>query len=375
MFSDPDAISLIAGGSDQAYCGRSSALRFAGTALPQMIETADVALSSDSVLFFELTAGCGTPAPAIFVVDVMYADDYGLVTATNFGPSVTWQYITPSFCDPTISVGCQNWTGLPPPVYISGTSLFNTAFSGSIFSSLDVTTDPLASGSSNWTRVALPLPPSTRAGRRYRISVQTTSGSRSDWAIANFWLGAGCGGDCGGRGICVAGACVCDAGFALNGSSCVVDGIMLTELRESFDSGPLSPQRWMSLRGGVVGGTVGGSPVLASGPVLSFSALNSGSRRVITVDMDTRSAQVVQFYFYQVLTGVRSVVVSFSADGGRTWQRLATMTASDHFAVPLPAAAQAVGVRFMWWQPNFRLDGSSSLDLWVSGHVPEWQSK
>jgi len=174
----------------------------------------------------------------------------------------------------------------------------------------------------------------------------------TDWAIANLYIGTGCAGGCGGFGTCVAGTCVCDQGAEVSGSSCVKSIGLPTEFRENFETGSsLSPSRWLVGLGGDFSSTV-----VSSGRSYYFSQFGV-SRRLVTVDLDLRNAEFVEFAlslggFYNGAIGY--VTLSYSVTGGMNWTSLnlaGSSQTSAIFVVVLPQQARVLGCRLQWWQP------------------------
>jgi reelin len=172
---------------------------------------------------------------------------------------------------------------------------------------------------------------------------------------------------------------VCDQGAEASGSSCVESVGLPTEFRENFETGSLlSPSRWAVGLGGILSGTVA-SPlsgtVVSSGRSLYFAQLGV-SRRLVTVDLDLRNAQFVEFALYIspfYFTGVGYVTLSYSVTGGTSWTSLnllgssQTLGSSTLFVVPLPQQARVLGCRLQWWQPV--ISGFVGYDYWVSFRV------
>lgn len=374
---NPNWFGFTPNGVLEAYCGRNQTVHFTGSTGFQYLETTEVNIGGGGAFVqFELNTGC-SGTPSMFTVELQFANRDG----SNGGASSPltaggpWSYVLPAQCNAGSGPSCINWTlGEPGYTYNPGSSTpsYGVGWSGgSVFSSQDYSLSYWRTGT--WTRVTLPLPATlSGGGRRYRLVVQRFS--TSEWGIANLYMGNGCPYGCGGFGLCVRGQCVCDSTAVLSGATCVAAEGLPTELRETFE-GSILPTRWLSIGGGSLSTSV----TLAASQAMFFSgstatAMQFSSRRLVTVDMDTRNASYVEFVLYQTTGSSFSqsfvqITLSYSVDGGMTWQLLTTSGSpsvsqprTQKFSVQLPVGAQRLGTRFQWWQPQ--PDGSSSSG-WV----------
>lgn len=362
----------------EPYCGRNQTVHFTGSTGFQYVETTEVSIGTGAFIQFDLNTGC-SGTPNLFTVELQFANrdgsNGGLSSALAVGSGSPWQYVLPTQCNPGTGSGtCTSWTwGEPGYSYSAGSTVpsYGSWTGGSVFSSLDYSVSYWRTAT--WTRVTLPLPAtSTAGGRRYRLIVQRSGGS--EWAVSNLYIGSGCPYGCGGRGLCVGGQCVCDGNAVLSGTTCVAAGSLPTELRETFEESILRT-RWLIISGGslysaVVVGAASQSmyfPGTLNPPAMQFS-----SRRLVTVDMDTRNATYVEYVLYTTAysASYAQISLSFSVDGGLSWQLLsgsgATTSSSNRlqkFSVQLPVEAQQLGCRFQWWQPQY---DSASSSGWVS---------
>ena len=291
---NPDVFGLYPNGVLGSGYGRNASLQFSGNLGNQFLETTALNVGDPSFIQFDLNTGW-TGATSAFTIEVQYADNYGANSGNPVGLSVgspsgtPWQYVLGGQCDPAAaSQQCTNWTWTQPPgTYSNGYMTFaaTTSWSGaSIFYSYDYATDYWGNGS--WTRITLPLPAGSGPTRRYRIVAQRST-TTSTWGISNLYIGVGCSGGCNNKGYCVAGTCVCDAGMLFVNNTCVSQPGLLTVLRESFETA-LLPVYWSYINGGSTSGTV-----VSGGQSFQFNG--AVSRRLVTVDMDTRNATYMEF--------------------------------------------------------------------------------
>jgi hypothetical protein len=364
-FTDQSTFLFMPNGVVETYCNRSGALHFgpaADRAPYQYLLTNTINITGPTTTIqFDLTVGClgrdlsSTP----FAIDVLYTDDAGVGTAspptTRSGP---WRYALSAVCSRVGS--CTTGPLAPPPANVSSTGnvSYGTATSGGQLFSLDYTSDPWNRA---WTRItfSVALPPNI--ARRFRFVAQRAAGATTDWAISNLYIGSDCGG-CGGRGTCQPSGCACDTGTFYNTATQTCDIVSApTSLLERFDSSTLSSSLWSVASGGAVS-----SAYVVSGAA-AFYFTGSNTRRLVTADLDTRTATTAQFSL-RLASPSSPVVFLYSLDAGLTWINILTSvaqttSATGFYAVPLPAAARALGVRFMWWQPVYSAAGN---DFWVS---------
>ena len=177
----------------------------------------------------------------------------------------------------------------------------------------------------------------TLSTTQFRIGISSTSGTAPIFAIDNVYIGPPCARHCGGHGDCINGTkCMCDPGFT--GATCLPITPLATSFRDDFTSG-ITPSKWDFVQSGSVVSTT--SPSSYCGEIFSLSNLYfSGSispvvRQAVTVDLDTRAAQFIQFYFRLGSTSssgpcdygttpAQNVLLMSSTDGGVTYTLLST---------------------------------------------------
>jgi hypothetical protein len=355
MAIDSNTILFTPNGVLEPYCGRDNVFHFTGSTGSQYLET-NILNITRGIIQFDINAACGG-AFADFAIEVQYSNTSGSIPGT-FTPSpatsAAWLPVLPAQCNPLLSSPvCVNWTWMPPQGSFSSIWLSNSAWtSGSMLLSREYLT---STQGQTWYRVTLPLPAGSFASglRRYRVVV-TRSSSVANWGLSNLYIGDGCGTGCGGHGYCSNLTCVCDTGYVLNGTVCVPLPGLPTELRETFDDGPLSPLKWQTFTGGDLQSAI----MMVSQNNAYFAGLNP--RKLTTVDLDTRNADVIQFF---LMSSGQNMVVSYSNNGGLSWSFLssAAIQASSSYVIILPAGARSAATRFMFWQPIF--NGLS--DAWV----------
>jgi hypothetical protein len=346
---DPAAFVSAPNGAFVQFCGRP-ALVFNGTSLPQYIDTVGINTTAGSFIQFDLCTSCGVAGSGTNTVELQMVDNYG-ATTTPIGVylssvSTPWRALATQ-CNMLTNSSCRAWAGTSTPFFFNNAWTFT---GNSVLLSADYGADYF--GLSSWTRVVFPLSPSSQPGRRYRIA------GTGLFAISNLYIGAECPLACGGRGNCVNGACVCDAGATRVGATCLPLSAP-TELSESFD-GPILNTRWSVISGATLSSVI----VVGAQRALSFGL--GVTRRLVTVDLDLREASFVEFLIYQENTiGTNFIFVSFSTDAGATWQSVGStntaVSTTQMYVFPLPPAARVLGCRIQWWQPLYDL-GS---DLWV----------
>jgi hypothetical protein len=144
------------------------------------------------------------------------------------------------------------------------------------------------------------------------------------------------------------------------------------ELRETFESSVTSnSQNWWIANGGVAKSSVCGT--LASGMSMEFSG-SPGGRRLITADINTTNAAVLNFYLMnyspycnQPTSTTQGIVVGYSVDGGITFKQMTTYSytayaAPNELSLYIPLDGRVSAARFMFWQPA---NGGSGNSLWV----------
>ena len=346
----------------EPYCGRSNSVHFTGSSGLQFLETNSLNITG-GIIQFDINTGCGLSTETEFTVELTYTNNWGSNSGdpSSLTSRTVWPILNPAQCNPTSS-GCTSWTAMPPPgAFTSGIWYFYNAWAGgSIYYSGDFRQN--LPGSYDWTRVTLPVPSGPVAGgRRFRFNV-VRNGVASEWAISNLYIGTGCVGGCSGRGRCVDGSCICDPGFTLAGPTCVPAVQLATSLRDSF-ADPLSPLQWLTVTGGSRSNGV--TNTFISG-ISSLYFAGTGTRRAVTVDLDTTVAEFMDFILLY-LDNQYDVVVAFSNDGGQTWNSITSTInqaqgTSVSYAVALPLAARTPATRFMFWQPLY----VSASDAFVS---------
>jgi len=221
-----------------------------------------------------------------------------------------------------------------------------------------------------WHRVSVLLP-DVQVNRRYRLRGSPNTGS---FAIANMYIGGQCGADgCSGHGHCYRGTCVCDEGFRVSGTQCVASVANPSVLQDDFAAATISAAIWRRVRGGRITADGGGCGPLSDGNSLHFDG--SGRRFAITVDVDTTKGTFIEARIRTTsnnsptcsvgTTTAEGIAVAYSADGGQTWAYLgnhAYYSSAVYFNVLLPAEAQSLTTRFMFWQPSF---SGSNFDEWT----------
>ena len=336
-----------------SQCVNQTSFHFTGSAGVQILTTQDINLPNSSFIQFDLNLGCNSPgSSSTFDIILEYS--------TNKGQS--WQEVF-AFCNPTTTACAQ-------PIYSLGESryLLNDYYG-------------------SWLRTILPLPMTGLTRFRWRNDARAFgSVLASEWAVTNIHIGAGCGRGCGGRGRCISNACQCDAGFVSSNGTCVLNTWYATELRETFDASIASSPNWSLVQGGAVGSS--GCGTLTAGTAFVFTSSTNGGRRLVTVDMNTTQATVINFFIRSCSSSGNNPVgllLAYSTDGGLTFTSLSgtTFTYSYNYIYPntyyyynqnlpaditvtiasLPAAAASPATRFMFWQPYIY----GSNDNWVCG--------
>jgi hypothetical protein len=348
-------------GNLTSYCG-SRALAFNGSTGIQALESNTLSHPNNSFIHFELNTGCTGSGSVSFDVELQLADGSAETMGADLTSGAPWSIPGPPLCNPADNSNvCPSWVGLQPPLSIAANGAITWGWStvGPVFFNKDSSVDYW--GRPVWTRISLPAPPMTTRTRRYRLVAQRPFGLTT-WAVRNLYIGTGCSPNCGGRGSCIGGVCVCDANaFAANGT-CLLSPGAPNLIRESFNSEP-SPTLWSSILGGLWGTYTG-----SVGRGMMFLGLDS--RRIVTVDLDTRFAEFIQFTTTAAwATFGRDYVLAYSRDG-MNWNAIGTSLAltvsvgTGQYVYVIPPQARALGVRFTWWQPVYAT--STGTDRWVS---------
>uniref|UniRef100_A0AAR2LAD7 Reelin n=1 Tax=Pygocentrus nattereri TaxID=42514 RepID=A0AAR2LAD7_PYGNA len=332
-FSAADARSwlLHPGGTRMPVCGSDGeAFAFIEKSNTRYGVTTDISVGQDAFIQFDFSASCSVTA-SCYSVELEYSLDLGL----------TWHPLLRD-CLPT-SPDCSSYT--LQRLLVSDT--YN-----------------------KWGRVTLPIPPYARSpATRFRWFQQAPFDKQQTWALDNLYIGDGCPEMCSGHGRCKQNSCVCDPEWG--GEYCDEALVPLPfQLKDSFSRAP-SLNHWHLLTGGKLSSVCG---AVASGAALHFSG--GCTRQLITVDLNLTSAEFIQFYFmYGCMAPPtnrnQGVLLEFSQNGGISWSLL-TEIFYDQYSKPgfvnvlLPPAAQAVGVRVRWWQPQH--DGADRSD-WALDNV------
>lgn len=326
----------------ESFCGRP-ALHFSvpsGDNDHQVfLDTRPLNLEDGAYVQLDLSTGCLNVDPDF---------DFNLRFELSDNNGGSWQTVGTS-CNPLIS-SCKQWNWHGEPV----------------FNSFDYT--------GGYTRVTLVLPSPQVAGRRFRLTAPEDR--MSDFAIANFYLGAGCGGDggCGPYGRCVNETlCVCQSSYAYNAEigRCVFVQ-RATSLREMFDD-EIRPSHFARFRGGTNGEPSCG--VLSGYNSVEFRG--PASRFIETVDLDLRGGQFVQLTLrmgslvsssqcQRPTQTSEGVVLAYSVSAGVHWTAIIEFSyflyrSGEALFVELPPAARTVATRLMLWQPS---SSARNYDVW-----------
>uniref|UniRef100_A0A8B9J9J5 Reelin n=1 Tax=Astyanax mexicanus TaxID=7994 RepID=A0A8B9J9J5_ASTMX len=318
-FSSTDARSwlLHPGGTRMPVCGSDGeAFAFIEKSNTRYGVTTDISVGQDAFIQFDFSASCSVTA-SCYSVELEYSLDLGL----NWHPLVR-------DCLPT-SPDCSS--------YMLQRLLVSDTYN-------------------KWGRVTLPIPHYARSSAtRFRWFQQAPFDKQQTWALDNLYIGDGCPEMCSGHGRCKQSSCVCDPEWG--GEYCSEPLLSLPfQLKDSFSRAP-SLSHWHLLTGGKLSSVCG---AVASGAALHFSG--SCTRQLVTVDLNLTSAEFIQFYFmYGCMVPPtnrnQGVLLEYSLNGGISWSLL-TEIFYDQYSKPgfvnvlVPPAAQAVGVRVRWWQPQ-----------------------
>ncbi|XP_072551813.1 reelin-like isoform X2 [Salminus brasiliensis] len=332
-FSSTDARSwlLHPGGTRMPVCGSDGeAFAFIEKSNTRYGVTTDISVGQDAFIQFDFSASCSVTA-SCYSVELEYSLDLGL----------TWHPLVRD-CLPT-SPDCSS--------YMLQRLLVSDTYN-------------------KWGRVTLPIPHYARSSAtRFRWFQQAPFDKQQTWALDNLYIGDGCPEMCSGHGRCKHNSCVCDPEWG--GEYCSEALVSLPyQLKDSFSRAP-SLNHWHLLTGGKLSSVCG---AVASGAALHFSG--SCTRQLVTVDLNLTSAEFIQFYFmYGCMVPPtnrnQGVLLEFSLNGGISWSLL-TEIFYDQYSKPgfvnvlVPPAAQAVGTRVRWWQPQH--DGMDRGD-WALDNV------
>eukprot|EP00117_Sycon_ciliatum_P026128 scpid3764/ scgid21521/ Neurogenic locus Notch protein; Processed neurogenic locus Notch protein len=234
---------------------------------------------------------------------------------------------------------------------------------------------------SNWKRVSVPLPASVRAnGVRFRWQ---QSGATYSWSLDSVFVGV-CAGGCTNGGACQAnGTCKCDV-FTVNSNTTVVmsgadcsksNFTFPTTILDTYDSEATSGANWVSASGYTFGTRCG---TLFSGGSASFDQDGPDRREATSVDIDTRTAEIMTFFFRIGGSGScdgaevnEDVLLLASLDYGMTWTYWKTLGYNQYpynplvpsqvqFAIPMKYRTDHI--RFRFWQTQFT---GANFDVWA----------
>ena len=339
-------------------CGRQ-ALSFASDASAQVLEVGPLSLSSPAYMQVDLSTTCTEdPSPS---------SDSVYITMSTDAFQTSSDVLTGS-CNPLLVSGCTSWFWKVGETSFSSQQLTN-----------------------GWTRVIVPIAsPQPNLRLSVRMSARASTTPLRPLAIANLYVGSGCGAGaspygCGPFGVCYNGTrCVCDAGFSVAAS----DGMChrtrpLSQLVESFEDEVLS-SRWSQLTGAPFRRTDCGVTAAFASLVLS---LNTRQRFAFTQELNLTRARFVEYVYHGMNQGSCSrpsnseegLLVGYSTNGGVTFELLEKHSYNAAYSpkqriVELPAAARTEHTLIGFTQPNGDGDNTdvwSIDDVYIGPDVPE----
>lgn len=297
---DDDYFVGYLGATREAHCGYNNSAVFASSSEAsngdQILSTVPMRLPSGSIVQFEINFGC-LSVQGDFSVAVQYSDNDG----------ATWSDVLPAQCNPLTSNECKTWVGL------QGSRLRARNFQ------------------KGWHRITLHLP-GTGNHRRIRLTAIAQVSTPRSWALANLYIGSGCGGGCGGHGSCRQDQCMCDAGYMLHNGSCTPSTPLPHDFKERFEQG-LRLGNWLMTY--TPAGSVRTSPCgpAASGDGFFFNM--DGMRALETRDLNLTRTAYLQFSIRMGASAStcrspsqtsEGVVVAYTTDGSITFTLLGTIS-------------------------------------------------
>eukprot|EP00054_Salpingoeca_dolichothecata_P030277 m.244800 g.244800 ORF g.244800 m.244800 type:complete len:4694 (-) comp26631_c0_seq1:49-14130(-) len=307
-------------------------------------------------LQFDINLKCNnTPTEENFAVSLSYSTDYGR----------NWNALHPA-CQPISDSSCNSWRLLE----------------GNLLSSSQV---------SQWARVTLDLPTTWEQARlRWHVTSNAEVGA---WAMDNVFVGYGCPLGCSGHGRCLGTGCVCDVGYVLNtteSGTCVPDPAQPRPslFKVDFDGSNGLSDNFVAFSGALILDDDAEGSCGSLGTDRAVQVRGDSSRKLATVDLDTRNATFAEFILQLGKAGDSScsdttccppgtpaegVVFAYSVNGGMSYQLANTasgravfsgssFTTATRVMVPLPSEARTASTRFMWWQPAASFDTGLQKD-------------
>lgn len=169
---------------------------------------------------------------------------------------------------------------------------------------------------------------------------------------------------CRNQGTCLSGVCQCDAGYTLSAGTCLPVAAPAV-FAAAFDDDPV----WPWIEGGqVAGGT--SCTTVDSGSSLVFGGA-SEQRLALTPQLDARNMTYVSYAmntdascYGPSISPTENIVLLYSVDGARTFARMDSMArrvGTVRQSLPLPRAAQTLGLQLLFWQPVY----TARSDVWA----------